>query len=135
MTFPSVDDAQRWSAEHGKLIYVEIDGASGVLKVYPGGRKVFVDASMVATHKRWRKKLTPDSVFCEAMTAKDMEHAVRIEGKISDATAELHRLTVALADQREVIREARMELRRWFAMTPDERRRQRDVDKGWRKQL
>ena len=63
MKFPSVDAAQEWSTQHEHLIYVEIEGAEGVLQVYPGGRKIFVASDKGKIYERWRKRLTPDAEF------------------------------------------------------------------------
>ncbi len=63
MTFSSVELARIWSKKHGKHIYVEVEGAPGVLEVYPGGRAVFVDASKGKIYERWRGRLTPDEEF------------------------------------------------------------------------
>jgi hypothetical protein len=65
MTFPSIDAAQDWSTRHGQHIYVEIEGAPGVLEVWPGGRKVFMSYDKGKIYERWRKRLTPDSEFKE----------------------------------------------------------------------
>ena len=61
--FESVDAAQEWSTKHGKHIYVEIEGAEGVLEVYPGGRKIFLSADRGKVYQRWRRRLTPDPEF------------------------------------------------------------------------
>jgi hypothetical protein len=48
---------------NSQLIYVEIEGADGVLQVCPGGRKVFMSASKGKVYERWRRRLTPDGIF------------------------------------------------------------------------
>jgi hypothetical protein len=63
MKFPNIDSAQAYSSTHEQMIYVEIEGAEGVLQVYPGGRKVFVAADKGKIYERWRKRLTPDEEF------------------------------------------------------------------------
>lgn len=68
MNFPTVAAAQEWSTQHEHHIYVEIDGAEGVLEVFPGGRKVFVAADKGKVYERWRKKLTPNSEFSPPVT-------------------------------------------------------------------
>jgi hypothetical protein len=63
MKFPSVNLAQEWSTAHGRHIFVEIDGAEGVLEVWPGGRKIFRAADLGKIYERYRRRLTPDEVF------------------------------------------------------------------------
>lgn len=65
MTFPTIDSAQEWSTKHGQHIYVEIEGAHGVLEVYPGGRKIFWGEKPGRVYERKRRMLTPDSEFEE----------------------------------------------------------------------
>lgn len=64
MKFPSIDAAQAWSTKYRRLIFVEIEGANGVLEVYPGGRKIWWDDSLSEkTIQRKRRSLTPDTEF------------------------------------------------------------------------
>lgn len=63
MKFKTVDDAQRWSTQNGEHVYVQIEGADGVLEVYPGGRKAYVSADKGKIYQRWLKRLTPDEAF------------------------------------------------------------------------
>lgn len=69
MVFASIDAAQEWSTRNNKHIHVEVAGCEGVLEVFPGGRKVFVAADKGKVFARWRKKLTPDSEFGNALIA------------------------------------------------------------------
>ena len=63
--FKSVDAAQEWSTKHDKHIYVEIEGAAGVLEVYPGGRKIWRAAGLGLgkVYGRYLLRLTPNSEF------------------------------------------------------------------------
>jgi hypothetical protein len=63
MVFRSVDEAHDWARKNRMMIYVEIEGADGVLQVYPGGRAVFMGADKGRVYQNWRKRLTPDSEF------------------------------------------------------------------------
>lgn len=67
MKFPTVDAAQEWSTQHEHHMFCEIEGAEGVLEVYPGGRKIFVDSTKGKMYERWRKRLTPDTDFYERL--------------------------------------------------------------------
>lgn len=66
MKFLNVDAAQEWSTKHNKMIYVEIEGVTGILQVYPGGRKVLYAKTMGKVYERWKRRLTPDSEFKNA---------------------------------------------------------------------
>ena len=67
MKFPTVQATQDWSTSHDHHVFVEIEGADGVLEVYPGGRKVFVSADKGKVYQRWQKRLTPDCEFYERL--------------------------------------------------------------------
>lgn len=69
MKFPTVDAAQEWSTKHGRHIFVEIEGADGVLEVYPGGRTIFRAANLGKVYERYLAKLTPDTDFDDARQA------------------------------------------------------------------
>ncbi len=63
MKFASVTAAYEWAKTHKRHIFVEIEGAQGVLEVWPGGRMVFRAADLGKIYERYRKQLTPDSEF------------------------------------------------------------------------
>lgn len=62
MTFPTFDAARAAAAHYHRHIIVEIEGRTGTLEVWPGGRSIWRPADS-KLHARYLSRLTDEGVF------------------------------------------------------------------------